>query len=273
MAVCEGRRRWLVLTLGVLACADQAPVELGADGRPGSDADPSSTGTSPATTGAESDDAGTGATRPADAGSCNDLAGISAQTLRDALAAADQNCSSDTDCKNTYLSSDCFHGCDAVVSPAAQRALDLAVATQNSTTCAEFESRGCVATTPPCKSPDAVACIGGECRYLARTPSSYDAGTTKAPLALDGNASGMLGELVPGQRLEVKLGTLGSAGSWSDPELSSSELVFLQKVLSGSPNPGGPTYVFVFQAVRAGEVELTVRHTTYEPFKLTVTIR
>jgi hypothetical protein len=31
--------------------------------------------------------------------------------------------------------------------------------------------------------------------------------------------------------------------------------------------------VFVFQAVSTGKVELTIPHTTREPFKLTVTIR
>jgi hypothetical protein len=159
------------------------------------------------------------------------------------------------------------------VSATAQQALDTASAEQNRTTCAEFAARGCVAQVPPCDAPGLAACIGRECtEFQGSAPTDADAGTAKAPLVLN-VASGMSVELVVDQRLEVTLGTLGPSGVYGEPQLSSTALRFAQRFLPRLQNPGGPTTVFVFQAVSAGKVELTIPHATREPFKLTVTIR
>jgi hypothetical protein len=200
------------------------------------------------------------------------LSSASSAALEAALSGASQSCTADSDCTITYLDTDCFHACGAAVSATAQQSLDLASAEQNRTTCAEFAARGCVAQVPPCVAPGLAACIGKECtEFQGSAPTNADAGTAKAPLVLN-VASGMSVELVVDQRLEVTLGTIGNA-AYGEPQLSSTALRFAQRFLPRLQNPGGPTTVFVFQAVSTGKVELTIPHTTREPFKLTVTIR
>jgi hypothetical protein len=155
-----------------------------------------------------------------------------------------------------------------------QRALDTASAEQDRTTCAEFTARGCVAQLPPCDESGPAACIGAECtEFQGSAANGTNGATRKAPLVLNNVTSGMSVELVVDQRLEVTLGTLGDSGAYGEPQLSSTALRFAQRFLPRMQNPGGPTTVFVFQAVSAGKVELTIPHTTWEPFQLTVTIR
>ena len=307
MRVRDNRRYLTCLAIGLLACGDDgrasnlAPVGTsGADAQSSQSqadggrqvdatlADATTVGADagapkpPVDSGRETDagavdassaDAGLHATHAQDAGSCNDQSSVASAAVHAALDGADQSCTTDTDCAIAYLDTDCFHACSVAVSAAARQTLDTAVAEQNQTTCAGFEARGCFAAVPPCVPPGVPACIAGLCVEFQGYPSgNADAGARTAPLVLNHPASASTAQLAVGQRLELTLQTIGG-GMYGDPQLSSAALLFAQSFLPKLQNPGGPTQIYVFQAVSSGQAEITIAHTTRpEPFKLTVTI-
>ncbi len=81
-----------------------------------------------------------------------------------------------------------------------------------------------------------------------------------------------------GERIEITLGSIGP-GEYSDPQISSGAIRLKSSNLKGIPNPGGPTYVYTFEAVAEGKARIHfpfVNAITPEAAKLrifTVTIR
>lgn len=263
MRVCQDWRCWVWWAVAVLACGDGASAAL---------MDSTGRGDERESRSADAADVDSRSRGSSDAESCGDSSNASSMALQAAIDEADQRCTADADCDTAYLNTDCFHGCGVAVSVTAKQALDAASSEQNRTTCQGFEARGCVAVIPPCVAPGVAACIGGECtEFQSYEPSNADAGSPTSPLALKVDASGTSVQLAVGQRLEVTLGTIGG-DSWGEPRLSSAALRFVQGFLPRRQNPGGPTTVFVFQAISAGRVELTIPHTTRASFTLTVTV-
>jgi hypothetical protein len=81
-----------------------------------------------------------------------------------------------------------------------------------------------------------------------------------------------------GERIEITLGSIGPGG-YSDPQISSAAIRLKSTNLKGIPNPGGPTYVYTFEAAAEGKARILfsfVSATNPDAVKLrtfTVTIR
>jgi hypothetical protein len=60
-----------------------------------------------------------------------------------------------------------------------------------------------------------------------------------------------------GQQIEITLGTVGPK-QYGTPEVSSPAVRFESVALAMPVNPGGPTYVYIFEAIAKGEAEIQV---------------
>ena len=60
-----------------------------------------------------------------------------------------------------------------------------------------------------------------------------------------------------GQQIEISLGTVGPR-QYGTPEMSSAALQLVSTALDWPPNPGGPRFVYIFEAVAEGEARVTV---------------
>ena len=60
-----------------------------------------------------------------------------------------------------------------------------------------------------------------------------------------------------GQQIEITLGTVGPA-QYGVPLVSSTAVRLESTGLNGPPNPGGPTFVYIFEAVAAGEAQVII---------------
>jgi hypothetical protein len=60
-----------------------------------------------------------------------------------------------------------------------------------------------------------------------------------------------------GQQIEISLGTVGPR-QYGTPEISSPALQLVSTALDGLSNPGGPRFVYIFEAVAEGEARVTV---------------
>src|SRR5690349_20512887 len=77
-----------------------------------------------------------------------------------------------------------------------------------------------------------------------------------------------------GQQIEISLGTVGPR-QYGTPEISSPALQLVSTALDWPPNPGGPSFVYIFQAVAEGEARVTVRVINVEqtPYTNDITFR
>lgn len=82
-------------------------------------------------------------------------------------------------------------------------------------------------------------------------------------LSLQRANSGQSVSVVVGAEIDITLQTIGN-GSYQDPELSTSALIFLG-VTNLPPNPGGALQMFKFRAVTAGQVSILVPHGGDDP--------
>src|SRR5215831_16613347 len=60
-----------------------------------------------------------------------------------------------------------------------------------------------------------------------------------------------------GQQIEITLGTVGPA-QYGVPLVSSTAVRLESTALNWPPNPGGPTFVYIFQAAAAGEAQVII---------------
>ena len=60
-----------------------------------------------------------------------------------------------------------------------------------------------------------------------------------------------------GQQIEISLGTIGPR-QYGTPEISSSAVRLVSTALDGPANPGGPRFVYIFEAVAEGDARVTV---------------
>jgi hypothetical protein len=82
---------------------------------------------------------------------------------------------------------------------------------------------------------------------------------TTTPVALTAADTGKTVSLKPKQELNITLQTIGG-GSYGSPQISSAVVRAVAEGQPGVQNPGGPQQVLHFQAVSAGEAEITVPH-------------
>jgi hypothetical protein len=278
----------LTTSLVALACGDDSPTR----GDSGQSATASDAGGAvfDAATGAPEVDAAlppvmlaSDAARPdggTDAGpsvqnlSCEQLSQAASTALRAALDES-YGCTLDSECTQVGLRASCHDGCAAIVSTTAAQRLQSAIDEQDRTTCAAFGTRGCKFIAPPCTPLGEAACIAGECRdYRGSLPVARpDGGTAVTRVVLDNPASPAQAEVSAGQRLELTLRSV-FGGAYTEPTVSAVALRFVESFLPRLQNPGGPSKVFVFEAISPGTVQVTVPHSTRpDAFKLTVAIR
>jgi hypothetical protein len=60
-----------------------------------------------------------------------------------------------------------------------------------------------------------------------------------------------------GQQIEITLGTVGPK-QYGEPQISSSAIELESTALDWPPNPGGPTFIYIFEAVSEGEAQVMV---------------
>ena len=60
-----------------------------------------------------------------------------------------------------------------------------------------------------------------------------------------------------GQQVEITLGTIGPM-QYGTPQVSSPAIRLKSVELAGPPNPGGPTFVYIFEAVAGGQAQIKI---------------
>ena len=76
-------------------------------------------------------------------------------------------------------------------------------------------------------------------------------------LSLNFANSGQHVRATVGQQIEITLGTVGPA-QYGVPLVSSTAARLESTALNWPPNPGGPTFVYIFQAAAAGEAQVII---------------
>jgi hypothetical protein len=82
-------------------------------------------------------------------------------------------------------------------------------------------------------------------------------GSTPGVLSLSFANNGQHVSARVGQQIEISLGTVGPR-QYGTPEISSPALQLASTALDWPPNPGGPSFVYIFQAVAEGDPRVTV---------------
>lgn len=91
----------------------------------------------------------------------------------------------------------------------------------------------------------------------ARAQSRLSHGSTPPLLSLTFANNGQHVSARVGQQIEISLGTVGPR-QYGTPEISSSAVRLVSTELNWPPNPGGPGFVYIFEAVAEGEARVTV---------------
>lgn len=76
-------------------------------------------------------------------------------------------------------------------------------------------------------------------------------------LSLNFMNNGQHARATVGQQIEITLGTVGPA-QYGVPLVSSTAVRLESTALNWPPNPGGPTFVYIFEAVAAGEAQVII---------------
>lgn len=80
---------------------------------------------------------------------------------------------------------------------------------------------------------------------------------TKPVLSLNFTNNGQHLAATVGQQVEITLGTVGPQ-QYGTPQVSSAAIELESVALVGPPNPGGPTFVYIFAATAEGEAQVTI---------------
>lgn len=81
---------------------------------------------------------------------------------------------------------------------------------------------------------------------------------------IDGDDNGTRLSLAMDQEVELTLQTVGP-GQYDEPVVSSSALDFISMRFADEQNPGGPTQVYRFRTIAAGEATVTIPHSQTNP--------
>ncbi len=98
-----------------------------------------------------------------------------------------------------------------------------------------------------------VLLVGCDAAAQSRSPH----GKTPGVLSLSFADNGQRVAARVGQQIEISLGTVGPR-QYGTPEISSPALQLVSTAQDWPPNPGGPSFVYIFQAVAEGEARVIV---------------
>jgi hypothetical protein len=93
--------------------------------------------------------------------------------------------------------------------------------------------------------------------FLTQYCSSSD---SMAPILLDNSSSGSTLSARVGDAIHITLQTIGP-GRYGDPTVSSPAVRFISESDEGTPNPGGPVQLYIFQASTTGTAIVAIPHT------------
>jgi hypothetical protein len=96
-----------------------------------------------------------------------------------------------------------------------------------------------------------VACVS------AGAQKADTSGINQTVLCLDFTNNGQHLAATMGQQIEITLGTVGPK-QYGTPQISSPTIRLENVSLAWPPNPGGPTYVYIFAAAAEGEAQVTI---------------
>lgn len=91
----------------------------------------------------------------------------------------------------------------------------------------------------------------------AQGPYPPSAAARRQVLALNFASNGKHVSVRVGQQIEISLGTVGP-GQYGAPEISSSAVRLVNTALDWPANPGGPSFVYIFETVAEGEARVKV---------------
>jgi hypothetical protein len=93
------------------------------------------------------------------------------------------------------------------------------------------------------------------CNAVAQSRLSH--GSTPPVLSLSFANNGQHVSAREGQQIEISLGTVGPR-QYGTPEISSASVRLMSTAQDWPPTPGGPAFVYIFEAVAEGETQLRV---------------
>ena len=96
-------------------------------------------------------------------------------------------------------------------------------------------------------------CADANAQKVRMSPTSIK----QQVLSLNFTNNGQHVRATVGQQIEITLGTLGPA-QYGVPLVSSTAVRLESTALNWPPNPGGPTFVYIFEAAAAGEAQVTI---------------
>ena len=106
----------------------------------------------------------------------------------------------------------------------------------------------------------ALACLRMPCGNDAEKHKVFPTSAGQQALSLNFRDNGQRVAATVGQQIEIILGTIGP-GHYGDPQVSSSAIRYENVALAWPPTPGGPTQIYVLEAVVEGEARVEIRHT------------
>jgi hypothetical protein len=96
-------------------------------------------------------------------------------------------------------------------------------------------------------------CADANAQKVTRPPTS----AKQQVLSLNSTNNGQHVRATVGQQIEITLGTVGPA-QYGVPLVSSTAVRLESTALNWPPNPGGPTFVYIFEAAAAGEAQVII---------------
>lgn len=98
-----------------------------------------------------------------------------------------------------------------------------------------------------------LSCSNAEAQNLDGVPASAD----QRVLSLNFRNNGQHLAASVGQQIEITLGTIGPK-QYGTPQVSSPAIQLESTALDWPPNPGGPTFIYIFEAAAEGEAQIQV---------------
>src|SRR6516162_10900663 len=96
-------------------------------------------------------------------------------------------------------------------------------------------------------------CADANAQKVRMSPTSIK----QQVLSLNFTNNGQHVKATVGQQIEITLGTVGPA-QYGVPLVSSTAVRLESTALNWPPNPGGPTFVYIFEAAEAGEAQVII---------------
>ena len=96
-------------------------------------------------------------------------------------------------------------------------------------------------------------CVASYAQKVSMSPTNIK----QEVLSLNFTNNGQHVRATVGQQIEITLGTLGPA-QYGVPLVSSTAVRLESTALNWPPNPGGPTFVYIFEAAAAGEAQVII---------------